>query len=63
MGGGSPGGGLGGGRVWEAGRGKGRKKVSDCHTASPNPFEETKFHRGTLGLIQRFSQRGQEGVF
>ena len=36
------------------------EKVSET-TASPSPLEETKFHRGTLGLIQRFTQRRRRG--
>ena len=47
------GGGGGGGR----GGGEGRTIVWCSSTDSPNPLEEAKLHRRTLGLIDGFTQR------
>ena len=43
------------------GRGEGGRGLAvwfSCPTDSPNPLEEAKLHRRTLGLIYGFTQRG-----
>ena len=53
--------GGGGGGGGGGGRGRGRKGGGfwcSSPTDSPNPLEEAKLHRRTLGLIYGFTQRG-----
>ena len=46
----------------EGARGVKEGNVGKAATRSPNPLEEAKLQRGTLGLIQRFTQRRGGGL-